>query len=289
MSVGVCIINRNGIALAADSAGTYTGKKMFYNSMNKVFSLSRKYVYGAITYGATTIHTVSVDQVLKEFRTYLDTKECVADFFEIMSLFQNFIMQNNMYYKFNFAEQEKCKGLIKSLIVEWGNKIKAVISLENAESEIDAVLRELENKIQNGPKINNYDISDYIKTTYLGHFNLLVGIVVPLLNNFPEQKKKLWMHICEYFNLSLAVETDNAMRLFFAGYGSNDAFPKFIHIELYTVIGGIIKYKIVEQYEESNNHAQIVPLAQKDVILTFCKGISNTFVNYIPQKVGSII
>ena len=50
MSVGVCIINRNGIALAADSAGTYTGNKMFYNSMNKVFSISRKYVYGVITY-----------------------------------------------------------------------------------------------------------------------------------------------------------------------------------------------------------------------------------------------
>lgn len=71
MSVGVCIINRNGIALAADSAGTYTGNKMFYNSMNKVFSISRKYVYGVITYGATVIHNVSIDQVLKEFRTFL--------------------------------------------------------------------------------------------------------------------------------------------------------------------------------------------------------------------------
>lgn len=118
---------------------------------------------------------------------------------------------------------------------------------------------------------------------------MLVGIVVPQLNNFPKQKEKLWMLICDYFNLWLTVETDNAMGLFFAGYGRNDAFPKFIHIELYTVIGGIIKYKIVEQYEESNNHAQIVPLAQRDVILTFCKGISNTFINYIPQKVGSIV
>lgn len=80
MSVGVCIINRNGIALAADSAGTYTGNKMFYNSMNKVFSLSRKYVYGAITYGATTIYNVSIDQVLKEFRTYLDSREHISDF-----------------------------------------------------------------------------------------------------------------------------------------------------------------------------------------------------------------
>ena len=49
--------------------------------MNKVFSLSRKYIYGAITYGATTIYNVSIDQVLKEFRSYLDSKEERSDFF----------------------------------------------------------------------------------------------------------------------------------------------------------------------------------------------------------------
>ena len=49
MSVGVCIINRNGIALSADSAGTFTGNKMFYNSMDKVFSLSAIKPLGAIT------------------------------------------------------------------------------------------------------------------------------------------------------------------------------------------------------------------------------------------------
>ena len=55
MSVGVCIINRNGIALSADSAGTFTGNKMFYNSMDKFFSLSAIKPLGAITYGNTTI------------------------------------------------------------------------------------------------------------------------------------------------------------------------------------------------------------------------------------------
>ena len=96
MSGGVCIINRNGIALAADSAGTYTGNKMFYNSMNKVFSISRKYVYGVITYGATVIHNVSIDQVLKEFRTFLDSKSEVNDFFEILPSFVEFIEQKNL-------------------------------------------------------------------------------------------------------------------------------------------------------------------------------------------------
>lgn len=76
---------------------------------------------------------------------------------------------------------------------------------------------------------------------------------------------------------------------FFAGYGKKDAFPKFIHINIYKVIGGKLKFSVIEKFEESNNNAQIVPLAQSDVILTFCKGISRRFLNYIPQKFESII
>ena len=289
MSVGVCIINRNGIALAADSAGTYTGNKMFYNSMNKVFSLSRKYVYGAITYGTTAIYNVSIDQVLKEFRTYLDSHDQISDFFEILPLFEAFINQNNSYYKFDLAEADHCNGLIKELVVDWGNKIKAVASLDDAQSQIDVILNELAVKMRNAIKIDNYDVSLYIKNKYSSYFNTLIGIVVPELNKFPTQKDAFGDYVSNYFNLSLTSETNNAMGLFFAGYGLNDAFPKFMHIELYRTVGGKIKYKLIERYEESNNHAQIVPLAQRDVILTFCKGISNTFINYIPQKVESII
>ena len=289
MSVGVCIINRNGIALAADSAGTYTGNKMFYNSMNKVFSLSRKYVYGAITYGATTIYNVSIDQVLKEFRTYLDSQGQISDFFDILPLFESFINQQMSYYRFDDAETNHCHEIIKELVVKWGNKIKVVVSEEDAETKIDDILNELATKMNNSLKIDNYDVSSHIKTTYSDYFNRHIGVVVPELNRFPTQKECFWNYICNYFNFQLTSETNNSMGLFFAGYGQFDAFPKFTHIELYRVVGGKIKYKLVERYEESNNHAQIVPLAQPDVILTFCKGISNRFINYIPQKVESII
>ena len=289
MSVGVCIINRNGIALAADSAGTYTGNKMFYNSMNKVFSISRKYVYGVITYGATVIHNVSIDQVLKEFRTFLDSKSEVNDFFEILPSFVEFIEQKNNYYKFDTAETNHCYELIKVLISDWGKKIKNVITTDDVAAQIDDILNDLSAVMQGAIKIENYDVSSYIGTTYKSDFDSLINMIVPELNNYPAQKERFWNYICEYFNLSLTNETSNAMGLFFCGYGKNDAFPKFTHIELYNVVGGKVKYKLIENYEESNNQAQIVPLAQKDVILTFCKGISNTFINYIPQKVESII
>ena len=101
MSVGVCIINQNGIALAADSAGTFTNQnnKMFYNSVNKVFSLSKNNILGAIAYGNLSIYNVSVDQILKEFSKYLDETEKINDFFEIIPLFKKFIEEKNDYYK----------------------------------------------------------------------------------------------------------------------------------------------------------------------------------------------
>ena len=173
MSVGVCIINRNGIALAADSAGTYTGNKMFYNSMNKVFSISRKYVYGVITYGATVIHNVSIDQVLKEFRTFLDSKSEVNDFFEILPSFVEFIEQKNNYYKFDTAETNHCYELIKVLISDWGKKIKNVITTDDVAAQIDDILNDLSAVMQGAIKIENYDVSSYIGTTYKSDFDSL--------------------------------------------------------------------------------------------------------------------
>ena len=69
----------------------------------------------------------------------------------------------------------------------------------------------------------------------------------------------------------------------------NDAFPKFIHLDIYTVINGELKYRIKNKFDESNNGVKIVSLAQGDVIMTFCKGISEYFINYIPQKVDEMI
>lgn len=289
MSVGVCIINRNGIALAADSAGTLSGNKMFYNSMNKVFSLSRKETYGAITYGLTSLYDVSIDQILKEFRSFLDARNPIDDFFEILPLFQEFIETHNEYYKFNCAEKGDCIAWIKNMVVDWGKKIKAAIMDENPESKIEAVFQELKNQIEGSARIENFDISQHIKSTYLRDYNILINIVVPELKKHPTYQEKLWEYICDSFNLSRKSETDNLMGLFFAGYGIKDAFPKFIHINAYKVIGGKLKFSLIEKFEESNNNAQIVPLAQSDVILTFCKGISRTFLNYIPQKFESII
>lgn len=289
MSVGVCIINRNGIALAADSAGTSPGNKMFYNSMNKVFSLSKKYVYGAITYGNSLVYNISIEQLLKEFRVFLDERDCINDFFNILDQFIEFINSKNRYFRFNTDEFASCDSLIKALVFDWGNKIKNVIADSDPISRINSTLDDFEAAVNACIKVENFDVSQYVKRAYEQSFETYVSDVVPELKQYEQQKNRFWGIICNYFNLSLKSETDNIVGLLFAGYGANDAFSKYIHFELYTVIGGQVKYKVIEKFDESNNSAQILPLAQNDVILTFCRGISNCFLNYVPQKTAELI
>ena len=291
MSVGVCIINRNGIALAADSAGTFTGNRMFYNSMNKVFSLSKKYTYGAITCGNASLYSVSIDQVLKEFCVYSDEHDGVDDFFEITSMFQHFIEEKKDYYRFDNAELTDCISNIKDIICNYnyGSRIKNIIEAGGSVSQIDEILDELEAEINNSPRIENYDVRQYIDEKYREQYKTIIQNLIPELEKHNDQFNRFWRLITEYFNLSLSKETQNPIRLLFAGYGSSDAFPKYVIIDVYTVVGGRLKYSILERFEESNNNAKIVPLAQGDVVLTFCRGISDDFIDFIPKKVEEII
>jgi hypothetical protein len=215
MSVGVCIINRNGIALAADSAGTFTGNRMFYNSMNKVFSLSKKYTYGAIACGRTSLHSVSIDQVLKEFCTYLDESNGIDEFFEVIPMFQRFIGEKKDYYKFDSAESADCISNIIDIVYKfnYGSRIKSVIETDGTGDRIDEILDELEKIINNGTKIENYDVRGHIDEKYRVNYEQSIKNIVPEFEKYSDQYNRFWRLITGYFNLSLTKETQNPIRL----------------------------------------------------------------------------
>lgn len=288
MSAGVCIINRNGIALAADSAGTYFGNKMFYNSSNKVFSLSGNHICGAIIYNRLYMYNVLIEQIMKEFRVYLDQEDRLDDFYDILLVFRRFVEENNVYYKFDQGEREECISLMKTLIDEWGGKIKAIIEEDDAEAKMDLILAELNDYIRTHVKVPDYDVSQHIKTNYADEYEKYLLSIVPEIESYPQKKEGLWSAISEYFNLSLVNEDKQFTGLLFAGYGEKDAFPKYLHISWSKVVGGQAKLIISEKYE-GDTGAQIMPLAQDDVIYTFCKGISQSFIDSIPQNVQAAI
>lgn len=288
MSVGVCVINRNGIALAADSAGSFTSNKIFYNTVNKLFPLSTRNTCGAIIYGVLSIYSISVEQIIKEFSSYLDQQAAMKDFFEIVPAFQKFIQEKSHYYKFDADEIPFCRSLIAALVNQWGTKIQAVIDSDDAENNIEMIIKELDSLISNTGKVKNFDISNHIKLTYQEYFNQEISRVVPKLSSYTDQMQHLWESICAYFNLPLDSES-HTTGFFFAGYGSEDSHPKYIQIELRNIIGGEIKFVEKDKCQEYKNYAEIKPLAQEDIIYTFCKGISKDFITSIPDEASDYI
>lgn len=289
MSVGVCVINRNGIALAADSAGTFTGRKMFYNTVNKVFKISQKNICGAIIYGNLSIYNVSVEQVLKEFSLYLDSLEEITDFYDIIPAFRAFIKSKNNYYKFNDSEVMPCQTLITALINDWGTKIQSVINDGDATEKISDIINEFKNTIAASAKIKDFDVKQHIDNTYRNYYNTEIIKAVPEIDSFKDAKEELWNGICDYFNLQLNREDSDVTGIFFAGYGKEDAYAKYIGIEVRTVVGGQLKFIQSRKYEAHNNNAKIQPLAQDEIVYTFCKGISQDYIDLIPEQVSVII
>ena len=77
MSAGICIMNKNAIALAADSAVTIGPHLAIHNSANKLFALSKVAPVGAIIYSNAEVMGIPVEILIKQYKRDL---EYVNDF-----------------------------------------------------------------------------------------------------------------------------------------------------------------------------------------------------------------
>lgn len=80
MTAEIVIMNKMGVAMAADSAVTVAGKKV-YNSANKLFMLSKHRPVGIMIYGNAEFMGFPWEVLIKLYREELGNKEfeTVAD------------------------------------------------------------------------------------------------------------------------------------------------------------------------------------------------------------------
>ena len=76
MTAEIAILNRNGVALAADSAVTVSGQggTKIYNSVNKLFALSKRAPVGVMIYGNSELTSVPWETIIKVYRRQLGEK-----------------------------------------------------------------------------------------------------------------------------------------------------------------------------------------------------------------------
>ena len=294
MSAGICIMNRNAIAMAADSAVTVGDHAAIHNSANKLFSLSRVAPVGVIVYANASLMTVPIEIIVKQYKKQLGDR-VFSKLNDYADDFLNYLKDKSRFFRFDINEQsyviQVFSDLMRGLLGDYRinlnteqNKTGKPLD-ENglqkvAESAIDSTI----GFVDHIAKRTDYNFGEYIEKKYLGTFVELIKKDQNFQWLTDDQIQELCKKSCELYDTDF--DRGGFVGVAIAGYGEEEIYPHLIHLHIGGVIDTKLKYSIIENVEISENTtASIAPLAQTDVMQTFLFGINDQFIKDLAQEI----
>jgi len=292
MSAGICIMNKNAVALAADSAVTVGPHLAIHNSANKLFALSKVAPVGVIVYANAEFMEVPIEILIKQYKSSLQNKK-FSTLEEYVENFLEFLISNKDLFRFGINEKKFVRNvyvdLLNGLGIDYQNELQNIITIVQRELTADELsaaqqnaINTTKNLINTCPLLDNFDVTQYIKETYFEEIKNYISSKFPWI--LEPTLSELTSDICHFYNKNFF--RSGYVGLAFAGYGENDIFPKMIHLHMSGVINEKVRYfqkELVSINEERT--ATITPLAQTDVMQTFLFGINDSFIGDIEKEI----
>lgn len=291
MSAIVGILNKHGIAVAADSAETIGNGIKIYNKANKIFNLSKYQPIGAAIYGSANFSDlVPWDIIFKLYRENLG-KKCLPRIENYVEDFISFVKKKEFFSEKIDLENALCNHVLSYfneyiIINRIGHGNPNEVNLD----ELPKVLREIRREIATSPVIDS--IKDVTKDVFVTSItNALEQIKQDLTKNHfnfdtieAELKEVLFLSFTRKENM----HGHSGIAIF--GYGEEEIYPCLYRIKVYGAVCGKLKWYIEEICNVTNsNNAFVCPMAQSDVMMTILKGIEPKLQQLIAKLTSQII
>lgn len=290
MTVEIAVMNRAGVALAADSAifieTDYGGRTS--NSSDKIFKLSGEHAVGIMYYGQATFCAVYWDSVISTFDKNLGKKPLAT----LKTYSTNFSEFLSDFVKKNIKQKQEFHFFIQWLEKEYSaDEISIPEGMDDNSGTYRFIESEYDNKLEAIKKYNilpqfkSFDIDSYknraktLKTikellkkslrTSQADEHIIVKIHEFLLNKF----------------IRNTLEVDLGTGIVIAGYGFKEYFPSVIHLNILPSLNGELNYRITKEYQcEYNKCGEIISFARDDMIKTYLQQVNPCFRDYIIEK-----
>lgn len=275
MTAEVAVLNKFGIALAADSAVTVeyfhnnkTQTKV-YNSANKLFSLSKFAPIGIMFYNTATLGGIPWETIVKIYRhklhrTKFDTvAEYCDNFFNWLDdpgngVFDDkqleMILRMSLFRAF-FDVEHECKS-----------KAQFVKKLDEGIAKLT--------KVQFVPGFDDAFVKVICKQYRVEIDEVSKFAIKP--SHRAGQKKK----IVEYAGLLLSRQQPlpSYSGIVIAGFGEKESLPRLRHFQTDVVVSRHTRKWLLKSYEINEaNTSEVLPLADAEAIRTLIEGISPSF------------
>ena len=281
----VGVLNKHAVAIAADSAVTIGGKKVF-NSANKIFALSKRQPVAIAMYNNTELISVPWEVMIKEYRRFLGDnkyphlKDYVRDFFKFLS--------DHNYYT---TEEEQVKhlydqfiGYIDAIAYEIQRDLK---DGENFESKYIKHLINLQSQLEEGRKPNE-SMADLTLENFASRCEEGINLTIGEIKKISKQDiDKGVITDLLYSVFCCRIWIANCTGLVFAGYGDDDIYPSIYSYQTHCVIDGKLSYAHLtgEDCEIGSKWvAAIRPFAQRDVMDTIIFGVAPSVKNIYSEN-----
>lgn len=286
MTAEVAIMNKEAIALAADSAVTLEygdGQKVF-TSANKLFVLSKYHPVGIMVYGNAGFMGIPWETIVKIYRRKLSQRKfntleqyahSFIDFLQSRNLIipktqeENFLQAHTASYFF-FIKKE-----VEKRITDIINQKGKAIDSEVRQTVSDVIERHYGRweKAKFLPGAQKTHMKNIIKD-----FRRLIDkITVDIFEKLPistSASRKLRIIAASIFCKELF--SNQISGIVIAGFGEKETFPAAITHEVEGKIKGRLKYRRVKRLSQVINFSitgTIMPFAQREMVSTFMEGI----------------
>ncbi len=297
MTAELIIMNKSGIALAADSAVTVsshgTAQKV-YNTANKLFSLSKYEPVGIMTYDNAEIMGIPWEIVIKRFRdkmgncSHKKLESYIEEFFQFLKkdAFDQVCIENYVRRELH-ATIKAVLGIVEEQTNEILDKKKNP-SEKDLEETSKRVFGKLIDEISKKKDVKNLD-ENQIKERTEEYSGLIDELVKNELKPFPftKQQVEAFSSVCLY--LTVLGPTRTRSGIVFAGYGTEEYFPTAHAFTISRVINEEIDMVDDDREEISfSNPALLRAFAQSNETNSFMRGISDRMNKYLRKDVKKV-
>jgi hypothetical protein len=288
MTAEVAILNKMGVALAADSAVSIGGSGKVYNSANKLFALSKKHPVGIMIYGNAHFMSVPWEVVIKHYRNnFLKDKsfplleDYADDFVKFLKTTNIFPEENEIRYVHQHCLmvlkgiQKKLKQDMDLFFAGSGGKkfTRAQILKEMRLIVNNWLIKEASSKRKLIPAALSLK-SKIIKKHSKSIGDLLSDFFKSSLNLNPNKKLVLDLTDVVFKRIFSDVFFFSPTGVVFAGFGDDQIYPGLFGLKIEGRVESLLRVQNhgVEDISSSNS-AAIMPFAQHEMVDTFMCGI----------------
>jgi hypothetical protein len=279
MTAEVAILNREAVAMAADSAltlGVPVGK--VYNSANKLFALSRLDPVAVMVYGGGSFEGIPWATVVKEYRRRLATgafdtiDDYASDFMAFLSSLAHRMPAELQRERVLMRVSGELHGLRKAVEAETSgdhsgnNQAIDHILMDRIEARIRRLEAEGgENGLGEPSAAQAFDDA-------VANWDALIGDILQSYRVTDTVKTRARAMVCA--SLRVATWSPASSGVVVAGFGTSQLFPALSH---HLVDGLLVDRVRVRQIQAVQigwqQSAVICPFAQQDMVQTFMDGL----------------